>query len=341
MTLTRHRLASALVVAASISNPASARGDATVWSEAATPERAIENETITRARRLHQRYVDALSDRVTESRAAGHLVEEAALLRRRGAAASLRPELLHAFARVERARFDADGDPSHLERSVEALRRGLGDALARGTLREAAMRFDLSLSLAHLERRADEIEAEQKFLEVEPDDSERSLVLANLADAWMGLGRLEDSLRAYEAALALLPTIAFGGGSVTTLWGLAVALDRSGDLPRALERVAVARTYDPSDMHLRSPAWFYVPRYEKHWYAALGSWHVGRTHADDAVRREAYGRAVASYRAYLDAAAPMDRWRELAATRLAQCESEAKKLVPRRRGRLVAPSSPR
>lgn len=341
MTVIRRRLAAALVVAATLSHSASVRGDATVWSEAANPERAIENETITRARRLHQRYVDALSDRVTESRAAGHLLEEAALLRRRGAAASLRAELLHAVARVERARFDADGDRTHLERAVDALRRGLADGLARGTLREAAMRFDLSVSLAHLERRTEEIEAEQQLLDVEPDDSARSLVLANMADALMGTGRTEEAIRVYEAALALLPTVAFGGGSVTTLWGLAVALDRAGDLPRALERVALARTYDPADMHLRSPAWFYVPRYEEHWYAALGSWHVARTHADAAVRREAYGRAVGSYRAYLEAAAPADRWRELAAARLAQCEAESTKLDPRRRARLVAPRSPR
>jgi tetratricopeptide (TPR) repeat protein len=341
MTRSRHWLWAAVIVGSALSASRAARGDASVWREAAAPTLAGENDTVTRARRLHQRHLDALSERVTEDRAAGYLLEEAALLRRQGAAASRRAEVLHAYARVERSRFDVDKNPARLDSAVMALRRALEARGGLGTLRQAAIRFDLSVSLAHLERREEEILAEEKLLEIEPDDSARSLILANMADSLMSLGRLEDSIHAFQAALALLPSGAFTSGGVTSLWGLAVALDRSGDLPRALERVALARSYDPADMHLRSPSWFFVPTYEEHWYAALGSWHLARTHEKVEARRTSYEAAATSYRRYLAAAPSSDRWRELATARLVQCEAEARKLAPNRRARLVAPRSPR
>src|SRR4029079_8260597 len=81
----------------------------------------------------------------------------------------------------------------------------------------------------------------------------------------------------YRTALGLLSAdhMMFGSGS-TTLWGLAVALDRSGDLDSGLESVRVARSYDAQDKHLNGPGWFYLPAYDRHWYEALGHWQVAR-----------------------------------------------------------------
>ena len=109
---------------------------------------------------------------------------------------------------------------------------------------------------------------------------------------------------------------------VTTLWGLAVALDRSGDLDQALRQIDLARTYDFADRALTDPAWFFVPPYDEAWYSALGQWATARHAELAAVRVEAYARAVARWRDYLSQAPPDDRWAPLARHRLAQCDRE-------------------
>lgn len=336
----RHRALALFVLFACAGRTESARGEGSVWQDAANPSRAEEAAAAQRAARLHGRYVLALSSAGSHDRAAELLLEEREWLHRHEAERSEYAPLLQAVARVERTLHSGDGDLSHLESAAAALSRGLATSPALPVARRTSMLFDLAVCHAHLSRRHEELLTYDALLAIEPDDSARSLVLANQADALMSEGRLADAVRAYRHALGLLPSVAHGGGGVTTLWGLAVALDRSGDLERALEHVALARTYDPIDAHLRSPSWFFVPKYEEHWYDALGAWTVARTTEDRLPRAAAYERAIASYRAYLLAAAPDDRWRHLAEARLARCESEARKEAHSRRSTLVAPKPP-
>jgi hypothetical protein len=59
--------------------------------------------------------------------------------------------------------------------------------------------------------------------------------------------------------------------TVLTRWGLAMALDRSGDLSGAIHESMLADAEDrPAFSYLDDPQVFFVPAYEVHWQKALG-----------------------------------------------------------------------
>ncbi|APR84593.1 Hypothetical protein A7982_09942 [Minicystis rosea] len=192
----------------------------------------------------------------------------------------------------------------------------------------------LAVAYAHLGRSQDEIHAYTKALEQQPVARERSRLLANRAEAYMLLGDITAAVDGYRAALAMLSSdyLLFGSGP-TTLWGLAVALDRSGDLDGGLDAVRLARSYDPRDRQINGPGWFYVPDYDRHWYAALGHWAVARKADVLSVRAEAYARTVTSLEAFIAAAARDDKWLPLARVRLKQCEKERAEFTRRAKAR--------
>jgi tetratricopeptide (TPR) repeat protein len=183
---------------------------------------------------------------------------------------------------------------------------------------------ELAVEYARIGRVEDEIDAYGESLRVQPLAPERSRLFANRAEAYMLLGDITGAVAGYRAALALLSNddLMFGSGP-TTLWGLAVALDRSGDLDSGLDAVRLARTYDSQDKKINGPDWFYVPAYDRHWYEALGHWQVARkAEVVTAVRADAYGSAVASWEDYVASAASGDQWLPLARVRLKQCEKD-------------------
>jgi tetratricopeptide (TPR) repeat protein len=205
---------------------------------------------------------------------------------------------------------------------------------------------DLAVAYARIDRVADEIDAYEEGIAREPHAASRAMMLANQAEAFMVADDLPRAISGYRAALGELASIDAASLAPTTLWSLAVALDRSGDLDSALEHVARARSYDPFDSALRGPGWFFVPPYDRHWYEALGQWLVARrgssapsvgpspsgvpgllvggARAGDALerRRDAFERGIIAWRLYL-AAAPADGpYVPLALARLAQMERE-------------------
>src|SRR5262249_59502959 len=83
----------------------------------------------------------------------------------------------------------------------------------------------------------------------------------------------------------------------STYWGLAVALDRSGELDAAMEAIGLARSYDPHDKSI-SPAggsWFFSPEYDEAWYTALGHWAHARAATLRAARIESYLAAIRAW----------------------------------------------
>lgn len=134
-------------------------------------------------------------------------------------------------------------------------------------------------------------------------------------------GQLDQALRDYDLALALVPDHALAH------WGRAVALDRSGDLPAALEQASRALVFDPDGRELASPRVFYIPEYDRHWYQALGA----MARAQQAKRSPAEAvwceQAVTLWNRYVRAAQPDDRWLALARVRLSlsmQCAKAAR-----------------
>lgn len=320
-----------------VAGPASA--EPSIWARARRPEEEARRALVAEADTLQLKYHRLLSERRQRSLdhrdvevlAQMYLMRAAELLEQAGAATS--PD--H-FVRYQLA--DVYGLMDKHKESARVLE-GLLHADPPAALRARAW-ASLAVAYAHSGRTEDEIHAYTKALEHQPVARERSRILANRAEAYMLLGDITAAVEGYRAALALLSSdyLLFGTGP-TTLWGLAVALDRSGDLDGALEAVRLARSYDPLDRQINGPGWFYVPEYDRHWYAALGHWAVARKAEVASVRAEAYTRAVAALDEFVMKAARDDKWLPLARARLKQCEKERAAFLKRSAGR--PPGEPR
>ncbi|MBI4703026.1 MAG: hypothetical protein HY744_18065 [Deltaproteobacteria bacterium] len=223
--------------------------------------------------------------------------------------------------------FDLDGRSERLEQAAEHLHY-VSESPAPAAVRAEAL-YKLALCFARLGRPEAESQAYSRALALEADPEARAVMLANRAESYMLEGKLAAAVAGYRASLAETPGYALSYYGVTTLWGLAVALDRSGDLAGALEQIRLARTYDPRDGRLQSDSWFFVPDYEESWYAALGHWQRARAATDPASGLTAYEAAVLAWGAYLERASPDDRWLDLAAVRRRQCELEMRRALGR------------
>ncbi|MBW2526487.1 MAG: hypothetical protein JRI23_20065, partial [Deltaproteobacteria bacterium] len=244
-------------------------------------------------------------------------------LERMGAARSDDPVLRHHLARVLYGLFEMDGDRSHLRAAVGHLRM-VTRSRAPSTLRAEALN-DLAMCYARLDRHPQETTTYDQALQLDPHAEAQAILLANQAEGFMAQGNVTRALRGYRASIAATPAYALHRIAVTTWWGYAVALDRSGNLAGALRQIETARSYDPEDTRLGSDSWVYLPAYDEHWYAALGHWQHGRQAQQPQERLRAYEQALLAWTAYRRAAPPDDRWQALARIRHDQCREEQRR----------------
>ncbi len=225
-------------------------------------------------------------------------------------------------------------DPAVRFRLAEVYHR-LGEDAKAAPLLEAILRDNppapvlvdtlsaLAISYARLGRHEEEIKAYTRALLLEPHSWARATLLANRAEAYMVLGDITAAVAGYRQALSLLSSIEMIiGPGATTLWGLAVALDRAGDLDSGLAAVQLARTYDAADKGITGSDWFYVPWYDKYYYRALGFWSAARAATVNMAKDEDYRQSIAAWEEYIASALPDDKWLTLARARLRQCEKE-------------------
>ncbi|WP_437634614.1 tetratricopeptide repeat protein [Sorangium sp. So ce854] len=302
-----------------------ARAAPTVWSRALDPAADERAALIAQANGLLLRYDrlrrSPLLERVEEIGPLW-LREARTLYERAGAATSRDPSVRLRYADI----LERLGDVQGAAATLEGLLRLRPPAPFRADAWHA-----LAVCYARLARYADEIEAYDEALALEPHTASRALLLANQAEAYMALGDITSAVEGYRAALATLGSLDMFRYGVTTLWGLAVALDRSGDLEGAIEHIRLARTYDRSDQQINGSGWFYVPAHDDAWYAALGHWAAARSAELGAARAEAYLQAVAAWESYIARAPGNDHWLPLAKARRAQCEREREQTMKRLR----------
>jgi tetratricopeptide (TPR) repeat protein len=176
-----------------------------------------------------------------------------------------------------RLRFDL-GEVYHglkrQERAIAVLR----PALAEHPNHPAALEAMLILATAYakLDRSAEERDAYRWYLARVTDDRARTNVLLNLAEAEMHLGNIDEAVLTYRETLQLTnelpntPSVLETG--ILAVWGLAVALDRSGDPYGALEQARLATRLDQEERLIGKGAnVFFVPEYERDWYLALAA----------------------------------------------------------------------
>ena len=161
---------------------------------------------------------------------------------------------------------------------------------------------DLSVAAGRLGDHSTERRALLRAIEITWDPDLRANDYSSLAESDMGAGELKLALREYRFAL----TIANEPVTVAlAYYGLAVALDRSGDLPSALQAAkrAISVQLPPTAFSapnaLDLPNVSFSPSYEIQYYKALGAMAAAENAKDDAARREALADAAEHWSAYL------------------------------------------
>lgn len=129
-----------------------------------------------------------------------------------------------------------------------------------------------------------------EILRRETEDLRRATPLLNLAEAEMHLGNLRDAIEGYREALRVSSKVPPGYTEVwlpaLSVWGLAVALDRSGDRVTAEQQARFAMTLTGTTRvgHVASvsdiPGSYFYPAYEVLWYEGLGAASQARIEPD-------------------------------------------------------------
>jgi tetratricopeptide (TPR) repeat protein len=164
-------------------------------------------------------------------------------------------------------------DPLSLEAARIASEEGI--LLSRmGRFAEAMLAYERALPLIEPMRRANSL-----------DERPQSVLLwGNSAETAMALGRLDDAIRRYEIAI---DHAVYGEREwQLALWGLAIALDRDGQVERARTTVRRALERDPALTALHDEGVFFAPAGDLYYYEGLGHEVAG-----DRVRaRAAFGK---------------------------------------------------
>ena len=184
---------------------------------------------------------------------------------------------------------------------------------------------DLAISEARLGQQAVEVATYDRAIALEPMPAARSTMMANQAEAFMVMGRIDEAIDGYRASIETLgiadQRTSFLA-SPTTYWSFGVALDRAGDLEGALREIERARAFDPRDKMISGENWFFVPAYDEAYYAALGHWLTARRTGDLDLRVASLEYCVLAWRRYLAQAPDSDPWVPIARRRLGQAQSE-------------------
>jgi tetratricopeptide (TPR) repeat protein len=326
----------AAAIALGLASPAPAAASPTIWALARSPSLAQREALLAEAESLLIKYRQAGRLRIGDSAATIaklYLRRTRELLEQAGAATSADPLVRYELGEVTHLLGDDAVAQKLLESVVHA------EGAPAPILAEAYSQ--LAEAYTRVGRYEDEIKAYDKALTFEPHALARARLLANRAESYMTLGDLGPAIDGYRSALSLLTTLGeMARMGPTTLWGLGVALDRSGDLEGGLESIRIARTYDSLDHEINGEGWFYVPTYDRYWYQAIGHWSAARHAELKAARAERYGRAIDNWQEYIDRAPSGDRWALIARARLKQCEKERDERIKRPPGSLPAKAEP-
>lgn len=186
-------------------------------------------------------------------------------------------------------------DPNNMSRAeavIEAweefeARAPLDPRLSEILLRRAALNTKLidgsPADRRHLEKAARDYEAALDRSDG-MSSTNAELLLGNLAESYMMLDRLDDAIAGY------LRAIAAGAANVSTIYGLAVALDRDGSGEQAIRRIQGqgAEGLDGFTRGCVRRSTFFVPSGESAYYFALASEAFGN-----------YGAALTLWNLYL------------------------------------------
>lgn len=188
--------------------------------------------------------------------------------------------------------------------------------------------LNLAFAYAKVDRPADERRCYLAFLARSTEPDERAVALLNFAETEMRLGRLREAIVAYRDAIDdARQHIRSSDTYVLAVWGLAVALDRYGDLSLAQKTAEEATRLDMYDRLIADREnVFFVPAYERSWYLGLGLSARSRSADDPRLAALFAQKAEAQWTQYVAQATAKDRWKSLAEKRLAAAKRERQRL---------------
>ena len=226
-----------------------------------------------------------------------------------------------------RLRFDLGEVYYALDLLAEAVR-VLEPAIRSESGHPGALEALTMLAYAHakLDHPREERDAYVQYLARAVDPGERVTATLNLAESEMRLVNMPASIAGYEETLALAaqlpPTHGVHDTTALAVWGLAVALDRSGATFNARKEAVRAIGLDPGMAIIgHGQNVFFVPDYERLWYLALGAAAEAET-AQNPHEALAHRKAAELYfKTFVTRARPKDPWLALARVRLKSAES--------------------
>jgi tetratricopeptide (TPR) repeat protein len=244
-----------------------------------------------------------------------------------------------------RLRFDLGEmyqDLEHYSKAIEVLEPALGMAPDHPAAAQAWS--SIASAYAHLDRSAEEIAAYDAVLARTMNVAERANVLGNRAEAEMRLGHLEEAIAGYRDAIAVAGSVSGRTSLVASYvlahWGLAVALDRSGDTSAGAREAELAVQLDPgrnwpkgtiiaNDSGDPDLEVYFVPDYEVFYYLGLGMAEVAKQ-AGGPTAASLWGKTATMWATYISGAELWeqrhkdlhDRWMPRARVHFAKAERE-------------------
>jgi tetratricopeptide (TPR) repeat protein len=202
----------------------------------------------------------------------------------------------------------------HHQRAVDILIPAL--AMSPGHPASGDAFLTLAYAYAHLDKPRDERDAYAHYLTTENSDSSRATALLNLAEAEMRLHNMREAVSGYQDAIDLAESLSTPNGDETrtlAYWGLAVALDRSGEAAAAAVTAKKASELDPNERLIgEGENVFFVPEYERAWYVGLGKIEDAKSFTDPRYALIAWRQASKYWNYYIDHATLNDPWVSLA-----------------------------
>jgi tetratricopeptide (TPR) repeat protein len=137
------------------------------------------------------------------------------------------------------------------------------------------MSFKLGIQLSLLGRFGEAVVEYDRAASYETEIGHPDVVFGNSAEAAMGAGLLDESIRRYRLALAV-PSLE-PAATALYLFGLAVALDRDEQVYAAREVMLRALDLDPHGASMEPERGvFFVPAGDRHYYDGLAHLYAGR-----------------------------------------------------------------
>jgi tetratricopeptide (TPR) repeat protein len=180
----------------------------------------------------------------------------------------------------------------------QALARDPDSALA------AEAWFSLAIAEGKLRQHEPEREAYCRALDHEWQPELQATIVTNRAESAMASGQLQMAIQDYRFAITLSRSAVT---QALAVWGLAVATERDGDLPSALDlaRRAGSFRFGPPNhpvVALDLPEVYFTPDYEEHYYRALATMGEAAAEVRPAQARLLWQTASLLWSLYVDSA---------------------------------------